>query len=253
MGFDSLQIQEPHASESLPEKHPNLSPQEFLADWSKQYGDFNNPEYGRPFYYQSPEKSNNAQYSSNGWKVHVQFEKGFEKFLANILNDYGQYFKIDGAVGTWFNGKTDSGATIYVGPRENVEKLVALINQEAPLLPSPRNYGTTVFGNYIYTGSGSDEPLSRGIAARFDVQKSKFKDKYSEYGFASYLEFRGLPVMKKDVEHVRALESIIESEHTNQDQKSEAYTKLQSLFQETEHEVLNDFGEEFVYGTSEKS
>ncbi|MEI8130618.1 MAG: hypothetical protein WCG55_03890 [bacterium] len=251
MGFDSLPIQEPHASESLPEKHPNLSQQEFLADWNRQYGDFNNPEYGRRFYYQSPKTSLNAEYSSKGWKVHVQFEKGFEKFLANLLNDYGQYFKIDGAIGTWFNAKTDSGATIYVGSRENLEKLVNLVNQEAPLLPSPRNYGTTVFGHYIYTGSGSDEPISRGIAARFDVQKSVFKDKYSEYGFASYLEFRGIPVLKSDAEHVRSLEAIIESDNTNQTEKSDAYTELQSIFQKTESEVLADFGEEFVYGKKE--
>ena len=230
----------------LPEKHPNLPPNEFLADWEKQ---FDNPEYSLGhFTYQAPKTSPNAQFSSKGWKLHVQFGKGSEKVFASLLNTYGQYFKIEGEVGTYFNGKTHSGATIYVGSRENLEKLIELINQRCPQLPSAGQPTRTVSGKEIYAGSGTDEPISFGLAARFDVQKSEFKDKYSGYGFAAWLEFRGLPVMEEDVAHVNYLEKIIKRKGEGQEEKKRAYAELKEIFAKTEKEVLRDFGEEFVYG-----
>lgn len=106
-------------------------------------------------------------------------------------------------------------------------------------------------GKSVYGGSGSDEPVGRGLGARFDIQKSTFKDKYSEYGFATFLEFRGLPVLQKDILHVRGLESIIEAVGTErtQEEKKSAYLELQRIFQETESELLKDFGKDFLYGT----
>lgn len=234
----------------LPEIHPNLAEKEFLTDWGNQYGDFDNPIYKKRFYYQAPKTSVNALFSSKGWKAHVQFEKGYEKQFASILNTYGQYFKIEGYIGSYFNSVTESGATIYVGSRQNLEKLIDLIEDKCSLLASSRNYTRTVFGKSVYGGSGTDEPVGRGIGARFDVQKSLYKDKYSEYGFATWLEFRGLPVLAKDIRHVRELEDIIEDKNNNrtQNERNKAYLELKSIFQETEHEILKDFGEDFVYG-----
>jgi hypothetical protein len=182
----------------------------------------------------------------------MQFEKGYEKQFAGLLNTYGQYFKIEGSIGTYFNGKTDSGATIYVGSRKNLDQLINLIQEKCPNLSSPRNYTTTVFGKSVYGGSGSDEPVGRGLGARFDIQKSALKDKYSEYGFATFLEFRGLPVLQKDVLHVRDLESIIEATNAErtQEEKKSAYLELQRIFQETESELLKDFGKDYLYGTT---
>ena len=235
----------------LPEIRPNMSANEFIADWEKQYGAFNNPLYGaKSFYYQAPKMSPNAVFSSKGWKVHMQFEKGYEKQFAGLLNIYGQYFKIEGSMGTYFNALTDSGATIYLGPRENVDKLLALIEEKCPNISSPRYYTTTVFGKKVYGGSGSDEPIGRGLGARFDIQKTDLKDKYSEYGFATFLEFRGLPVLQKDILHVRRLEDIIEdgADKKTQEEKKAAYLELKTIFEETEREILKDFGKEFVYG-----
>lgn len=234
----------------LPEINPNLQKEEFSKDWKKQFGDFCNPEYGKTHYYQAPKTSINAEHSSRGWKLHVQFEKGWEEKFAWLLNAYGQYFKIEGANGTYFNAKTDSGATIYVGSRQNLEKLLALIEEKADQLTSPRYYTSTISGKHVYAGSGSDEPLGRGLAARFDVQKTQFKDKYSEYGFATFLEFRGLPVLQKDIMRVRELEDIIQDDKKikTPEERKQAYIKLKMIFKETEQEVIKDFGQEFVYG-----
>jgi hypothetical protein len=235
----------------LPEIHPNLSQAEFLADWENQFGDFQNPIYlGQRFFYQAPKTSINAQFSSKGWKLHIQFQKGWEKPIASLLNTYGQYFKMSSLRGSWFNGNTDSGATIYVGSRENLEKLIALIEEKCSNMLSARNQTTTVSGKEVYGGSGSDEPIGLGLAARFDISKSGFKDKYSEYGFATFLEFRGLPILQKDVLRVRKLEDIIENTKgdKSQDQRKQAYIELQKIFAETEQEILKDFGKEFVYG-----
>ncbi|MES3017407.1 MAG: hypothetical protein V4721_06490 [Bacteroidota bacterium] len=247
----SFNPQEDKPKKELPEIHPNLSAAEFLSDWEKQYGEFNNPLYAKRFYYQAPKTSLNAKFSSRGWKMHVQFKKGYEKQLAGLLNTYGQYFKIEGEIGTYFNGMIDSGATIYVGPRENLNKLLALIEEKCPSITTADNYATTVFGKEVYGGSGSDEPVGRGLGARFDVQKSEFKDKYSEYGFATGLEFRGLPVLKKHSARVRVLEDIMKGTES-QEKLTEAYRELQELFTETEKEVLKDFGADFVYGTGER-
>jgi len=236
----------------LPEVLLNLSAEEFQDDWNQQYGSFKNPAYHRQFFYQAPKTSKNEKYSSKGWKVHIQFEKGFEEKLAKLLNRYGQYFKIDGHAGTWFNGNTDSGATVYVGSRGNVQKLVNLIDTYAELLPSPRNYSTTISGKKIYGGSGSDEFIQRGIAARFDVQKTEFKDKYGEYCFASFLEFRALPVLKRDELEVRNLEDVMlnQTGSYSHQEREDAYQKLYGLFQKSEQEVLKDFGKDFVYGNN---
>lgn len=235
----------------LPDIRPNLSALEFLEDWKKQYGDFKNPMYpDHSFYYQSPKTSANADFSSKGWKVHVQFQKGLEKVFASTLNWYGQYFKIEGAMGTYFNGKTDSGATIYVGSYKNLQQLLNLIAEKCSAITSSHNYVTTVFGKQVYGGSGSDEPVGKGIGARFDVQKAEYADKYSAYGFATFLEFRGLPVLKKDVFRVRELENIIRKTNSEktQEEKKEAYLELKNIFEETEREIVRDFGFDFVYG-----
>ena len=232
---------------NLPEIRPNVPLDQFLYDWETNYYKDNQ------LHYQSPKNSPNAQFSSRGWKLHVQFPKGLERAYAAKLNTYGQYFKVDGKTGTWFNGVTDSGATIYVGSRENLEKTINLLNEKLPGMTSKNNLTTTVFGKKVYAGSGSDEPIGVGMAARFDVQKSQFKDKYSEHGFATYLEFRGLPVLQKDVVHVRELEGVIEGDKHSQDEKQHAYAELKNIFEQTEQEVLKDFGEEFVYGKKTKN
>jgi hypothetical protein len=251
MAIEGIFIKEKNDSKKeLPAIHPNLSESEFLSDWNKQYGNFVNPLYKKRLYYQAPSGSMNAEFSSKGWKLHIQFIKGHERELAELLNKYGQFFKIEGEIGTYFNGLNDSGATIYVGSRANLDKLVNLIEEKCSHLPTDNNYTGTMLGEYVYGGSGSDEPLGRGIAGRFDVQKSQFSKKYSQYGFSTSLGFRGLPVLEKNALRVRNLESILQNDEGNAtlEQKESAYVELQEIFKETEQEVIKDFGSEFVYG-----
>jgi hypothetical protein len=216
---------------------------------------FNNGNQGT---YQSPKTPENkkySDYSSKGWKIHIQFGLKDANRVAKFLLDNNLYFKVQTDAATYVNAITNGGATIYVGGSDNTLDVINLLKLNlSDTLTNNKNSNTVDLldgGKPIYSGSGSDIAISDGIAIRFDVQKSKFgtltgNKKYESYGFASYLgNYSGISFLAKDTKKIRSLENVLET-NSSQEEKIKALDELGELHAESLAELEKDFGKDFV-------
>jgi hypothetical protein len=216
---------------------------------------FNNGNKGT---YQSPKTPENkkySDYSSKGWKIHIQFGLKDANRVAKFLLDNNLYFKVQTDAATYVNTVTNGGATIYVGGSDNTLDVINLLKSNlSDTLTNNKNSNTVDLldgGKPIYSGSGSDIAITDGIAVRFDVQKSEFgtlkgNKKYESYGFASYLgNFSGISFLSKDGQKIRNLEGVLEAK-SSQEEKIKALQELEKLHIESLKELEKDFGKDFV-------
>lgn len=208
---------------------------------------------GKGLYFQTPDgESPFEDFSSKGWKVHIAFKKGAEKEVARFLYENGLYFKLEGDIGTYFNGTKESGSTIYVGSRDNVQKIAELVEQNLSDYLEDGAVATFGDGKVVRVGSGSDIELEPKITARFDVAKTEHgwhggDGKYSEYGLPTWTGLGGLPVLKK---FEREANDVVD----NWEKYTEAQRKLilRKIYDESRQELVKDFGQEFVLGSESK-
>jgi hypothetical protein len=192
------------------------------------------------------------KYSSKGWKIHIAFKKGFEKEVAAFLYENGLYFKIEGGLGTYFNGKNESGSTIYVGSRDNVEKIAELIQ---------RNFSSCLMEGVVATlgerkfplGSGADEELAPKIMARFDVAKTEHgwadgDGKYAEKGLPSWAGLGGIPILSK---YDKEVSDLVRNWKSYTESQRKVF--LQKVYGESRRELVKDFGQEFLLGEKDKT
>lgn len=206
-------------------------------------------------YYQSPKTELNKKYSdfsSKGWKIHIQFKKGDEARVAKHLLSNGLYFKIQNGTSTWFNGMTNSGATLYIGSAKEAIKVANFLkNTLSNTIENNKNSMTgDIYGNSIYGGSGSDINFSNGIALRFDIQKTdqyKNDKKYSEYALSTGLGqgLTGLPYLRKYGDEVVELEKVFEKASA-QENKKKALERLGDIYKESKVELEKDYGKDFL-------
>ena len=221
---------------------------------------------GKTGTYQSPVTAKNKKYSdfsSKGWKIHIQFNLKDAERVAKLLLNNGLYFKVQTNAATYVNTIQNGGATIYIGSSSDVLKIVDFlkINLSDTLTNNDTTNTTDILDSTIspfYKGSGGDINLSVGIAARFDVYKTAFgregNKKYGEYPLPSYLgkQLSGLPTLQKYQKEIQKLIDIIESKNSTKSQieKKEAVTRLKAIYKETLEELEKDFGKEFLGLTS---
>lgn len=94
------------------EEKKDIRAKNFEQIWQKRW----DPQEGKEGYFQSEKKESPfEQYSSKGWKIHIAFEKGKEKEIAQFLYKNGLFFKVEAGGGTYFNGLKESGGTILSG------------------------------------------------------------------------------------------------------------------------------------------
>jgi len=124
---------------------------------------FNNNKSGT---YQTPEGvSKFENFSSKGWKVHVLINKGQEKQAAIDLAKMGLYYKLSfNTIGTWFNSLNTSGATIYIGNKEDAIKIIKELQSKNYLGTDNTLLIKPIIGSQktktIYGGSNSDISIS---------------------------------------------------------------------------------------------
>ncbi|GEM_PF-3093038 len=209
----------------------------------------------RLYFQTKKEESPFSKYSSRGWKIHLAFEKGKEEDMTKFLYTSGLYFKVEGQVGTYFNGTNASGATIYIGSYDNMMTISEYIEQNmGQFLVDGRPI--TLGGKVVNVGSGSDIEVRPRITARFDVQKSPFgvmggNGKYSEYGIGTWTGFGGMPLLSK-----YAMEEVKIEDSWNSltsDQRKVAFERLKQMYDESKAEAIKDFGEEFLLGKKQET
>ena len=208
---------------------------------------------GKGLYFQTPDGESPFEgYSSKGWKIHIAFKKGTEKEVARLFYENGLYFKLEGDIGTYFNGTKESGSTIYVGSRDNVQKIAELIEQH--LAGYLEDGAVAIFGDgkVVRIGSGSDIELEPKVTARFDVAKTEHgwhdgDGKYSEYGLPTWTDLGGLPILKK---FEREANDVVDNwgKYT----RSQRGLILSKIYGESRQELVKDFGQEFVLGSESK-
>lgn len=221
----------------------------FESAWQAR---FDKKAHRRGYFQTEKSESPFSEYSSKGWKIHIVFRKGEEKMVARLLYENSLYFKIESQNGTYFNGKIASGATIYIGSKENMEAVADLINGA---LGDVLEDGTPVEinGKKINLGSGTDIEVLPKITARFDVAKTKFgwaegNGKYTETGFPSWMpNLGGLPILKK---HEQEVSKVLNKwNNLMPTQRKIYYDKLFiRIYNESKEELIKDFGEGFVLG-----
>lgn len=225
---------------------------EEYAEIDKLFNKDNRGTYQSP---KTPENKKYSDYSSKGWKIHIQFDLKDANRVAKFLLDNNLYFKVQTDAATYVNTVTNAGATIYVGGSDNTLDIINLLKSNlSDTLTNNKNSNTVDLldgGKPIYSGSGSDIAMSDGIAIRFDVQKSEFgtlkgNKKYESYGFASYLgNFSGISFLSKDTKKIRSLEEVLETK-SSQEEKIKALQELEKLHIESLKELEKDFGKDFV-------
>lgn len=225
----------------------------FEEAWKQRW---NTPKH-RPHHFETEKtESPFSAYSSKGWKIHLAFEKGKEKEMAKFLYTNGLYFKLQGLMGTYFDGNKASGSTIYIGSHANMTAIAEYIEQNVgQFLVNGRPM--TVGGKVIYIGSGSDMEVRPNISARFDVQKTQFgvmggNKKYEEYGISTWTGFGGMPLLSKYTDEVLKLENMFTSASEfasrTPDERKNALERLKQIYEESKAEAIKDFGEEFLLG-----
>lgn len=190
------------------------------------------------------EESPFEKFSSKGWKIHIAFKKGNERDIAKLLYSRGLYFKVEGKLGTYFNGDTESGATVYIGAKDNRDEIVKFIEENAKSVLVPTY------------GSGTDEKVTTNIASRFDVQRSAQgffggKRKYWEDGINSQLGFGGLPILFADHKlAAKMTQELITANGTPQfaEVRDRCLPIFSQIYARAKEECIKDFGKEFVFG-----
>jgi hypothetical protein len=208
--------------------------------------------WGTKAYFQTKEEESPfSRYSSRGWKIHMAFEKGRERDVAEFLYTNGLYFKVEGMQGTYFNGLNESGATVYIGSYGNMIQIADLVEQE---LSSYLTDGAVAkFPNRtIRIGSGTDVEVRPKITARFDIGKTAFgwlggNGKYSEYGIPTWMGLGGIPVLKSFEPELRRIE---DNWGKNTPTQRQIYLErvLKPAYEQSKTELIQDFGQEFVFG-----
>lgn len=237
-------------------KDKKLRVDRFEDVWKKGWDPRANYGYG---YFQT-EKSDSpfSQYSSKGWKIHIAFEKGREKEMAKSLFVNGLYFKLEG-MGSYFNGKKASGATIYIGSYDNMEAIAEHLERYVGYFLAEGSTQQGMNGLKIQSGSGSDIEIRPKITARFDAAKTKHgiygDKKYNEDGIASWTGLGGIPLLAPRVEEARKIEDNLEYNWNKltPEQRNVHLQKLKSIYEESKMELIKDFGQEFVLGSKKTS
>jgi hypothetical protein len=224
-------------------------------------------------YFQTAEKESPfEQYSSKGWKIHIAFEGGKEKEIAQFLHKNGLYFKVEAGSGTYFNGLKESGATIYIGSYNNMQEIAESIARNMGEFLRDGTIAKIEQGKevkIVRVGSGSDIEILPKITARFDVAKTKYgwfrteeqrkereklppklgprEYKYSEYGIASWSGLGGIPVLKKHEKEVANIEQNW-NKFTPYQRQLYYEKRLKPIYDESKKELIKDFGAEFLLG-----
>lgn len=199
-----------------------------------------------------PSESPFSEYTGQGWKLHITFQKGEEAEVSKFMYEAGLYFKTQAGMGTWFNGNQESGSTIYVGSHGAMTIVADHLTPLRPVLMEGPAYLQPINGKRVYIGSGSDIEIAPDILARFDVQKSPYglrggTGKYAEDGLPSWTNAYGvtsaLPILTEDVSFIRGLEKHKRSIR-------ELLPVYREVQQRAEQELIGDFGHDFVVGPS---
>ncbi|MBI2600397.1 hypothetical protein HYW42_00425 [Candidatus Daviesbacteria bacterium] len=218
--------------------------QAFEKAWQERWGP-------RGHFQTTEDESPFSQFSSRGWKIHIAFEKGKERDVAQFLYVNGLYFKVESMVGTYFYGNRESGATVYIGSHDNLMQIAGIVEQE--LNPSLTDGAIAKFPNRtIRIGSGTDIEVRPRITARFDVAKTPYgwlggNGKYAEHGIASWLGLGGIPVLKKYEAEVARIEGNW-NDYSRTQRQIYLERGLKSIYEESKSELVKDFGQEFVFG-----
>jgi len=220
----------------------------FEEAWKQRW---NTPNHKPAYFGTNEQESPFSQYSSRGWKIHIAFEKGKEKDMAKFLFTNGLYFKVEGYIGSYFNGKKASGATIYIGSYDNMAEIANMIEQEEKQILTEGAVAISG-GKRINIGSGSDIELKPNITARFDIAKTAFgwhngNGKYAESGISSWTGLGGIPILKKYEAEVSQIEN---NWNKNTPGQRDIYfqRRLRPIYEESKAEIIKDFGQEFVFG-----
>ncbi len=198
-----------------------------------------------------------AKYSSQGWKIHITFQKGKEKEVAKFLYKNGLYFKIQGFSGTYFNGMKESGATIYIGSYDNMQVIADYISKNIGNILTEGLVGKNVINEAKVTvGSGADIEVLPGITARLDIQKTQYGEiggnyKYAEKGLDTQFGLGGIPILQKYEKEINRITENWNKFILVQQNTYLAYLKM--VYEESKNELVNDFGEVFVFGESSLS
>lgn len=195
-------------------------------------------------------ESHFEQYSSRGWKVHIAFAKGQEQQIAECLYEHGLYFKVEGNMGTYFMGNKESGATIYIGSYDNMQKVTQLIEEKLGNLLTDGAV-VKVGEKKARQGSGSDIEIRPKITARFDVARTQYgwiegNKKYSEYGLPSWTGFGGISLLQKYASQIAHLES-----HWKEYTTGQRNLLLRNAYGESREELVKDFGQAFLLGKAD--
>lgn len=229
-------------------KDKNTKVAAFEEAWKKRW------DQGQEFgvsYQESPF----FKYSSRGWKIHIAFQKGKEKDVAKFLFTSGLYFKVEGRMGTYFNGLKASGSTIYIGSYDNMEAVAEYLESNIGNLLVDGTIQT--FGNKkMQAGSGSDIEIRPKISARFDVRKTRHGDiggdnKYADYGMSSWTGFGGIALLQSRVGEVLKIEFNLSNnwnKYTPEQREMYMY-RLRVIHEESKRELIKDFGQEFIFGS----
>ncbi len=145
-------------------KDKSLRSAQFEAAWSSRWS---SPDNKQGVFQSAESESPFAQYSSRGWKVHIVFEKGREKEVAQFLFTNGLYFKVESQVGTYFNGNKSSGSTIYIGSHDNMKAITEEVEKGLGRYLVEGGVARFADGRTVAMGSGSDIQLKPKITARF--------------------------------------------------------------------------------------
>jgi len=216
--------------------------------WNTGYYGSNKPGYFEPEESESPF----SQYSSKGWKIHIAFEKGKEREVAENLFVDGLYFKLESVMGTYFNGTKESGATVYIGGYDNMMAIADVIDQNMGRFLTDGPAATYPDGRRVPLGSGADTEIKPRIMGRFDVAKTPYgwisgNKKYTEKGLPTWLDTSGLPLLKVDEQETVEVENKWNKLMPSQRQIYMDRT-LKRAVERTKTELAKDFGREFVFG-----
>lgn len=193
-----------------------------------------------------------SEFSSKGWKIHLAFEKGKERVIAEFLYVNGLYFKVESVRGTYFNGTKESGATIYIGSHNNMMAIANVIEQNLGSILTDGPAATYPDGRKTPLGSGVDMEIKPRIMARFDVAKTAYgwisgNKKYTEKGLPSWLDTSGLPILKSDEQATTQAENKWGSLMPSQ-RKIYMERTFRPAVERAKTELAKDFGPEFVFG-----
>lgn len=247
----NVEVVDPLLQATIFNKDKDKRREAFTKAWQERW---NTGYYGtnKPGYFATEEnESPFSEYSSKGWKIHIAFEKGKEKDVAEALFVDGLYFKLESVIGTYFNGTKESGATVYIGSHDNMMAITEVIEQN---LGSYLTEGSvaTIPTRKIPLGSGADTEVKPRIMARFDVAKTPYgwisgNKKYTEKGLPSWLEVSGLPLLKTDEQETML---VVNKWNRLMPSQRQIYMDrtLRPAVDRAKTELARDFGQEFVFG-----